>query len=371
VSAVHLAERATLGALLLADSPDTVREIVAWLRPEDFLDPWHRDVHKVIRDRAAAGQSVNPHAVGIGLLDRVGPTRAALVRLTDLLRATPTHPDPRSYALMVLEAALRREVATLGVLLRAGALSTALDGTARPMLAVTATVDAGIEAIETRFGSASGVRAADSEPRPIGRHPRIGPRPVVEHALAADRLLRAHPAPTRNQTGQLEAGLIAALIARPHAIPAVRGWLRPDALIERGWAAVYTAVLDLADQHRPVDPVTVAWHTRDTPAAPSPDVIAARVESALPSDVGHLARRVAADHLRHRSDEAARAFSACAGDSTRALPEVLTLARASTARLRTAAAPLTGGTSQPSRAPGVHGAPSRRPETTVPQGRAG
>lgn len=357
MTAIVMAERAALGALLLGRDADNNHAVVRWLRPGDFFDPWHREVYRAIRDRIVAAEPVDAHTVGLGLLDRLGPNRADVVRLGALLRATPAQPDPPRYARMVLEAALRREIAGLGVLLRAGALVAVLEGNPRPLAGVAAAVDANIDAADFRWKTANAGPtpggspriAAGTEPRPIGLHPGPdglpGPRRVrgADAAEGAGRLLHVHPMPTPVEVADREAALVAALIADPAALGSVRSWLRPDAVTNDAWRPVYAAMLRLADRGTPVDTVTVCWEasrrSQDRPVADALQV-SARVDASLGEQPGFLASAVAADHLRVRAHGAAIAIHTAADDYGRELWQVVSAARNAVAAVRTAAAPL-------------------------------
>lgn len=340
-----LAERAALGALLLHGADAAAeRSVLRWLRPADFADPWHREVYSTIRDQVAAARASDAHAVGLCLIERLGHSRADVVRITGLLRATPLRTDPGRYARMVLDVALRREVAGLGVLLRGGALATVLDSTPRPLLGITAAVDARIDAVERRWQEAQAPSAADVAPverlighRLAGNDARIG----------ADRMLAAHPLPPASRTAEREADLIASVIAHPAALAEVGSWLRPDAVTNDAWRPIFAATLALARRGDAIDPVAVLWEAARasaggrTPVDPAP--VLGRIEAVFPRHPGALAREVAADHLRMRAEDAAAMLYTAAADLSRDLPDVVGVARTQAAAVRTASRPLTAG----------------------------
>ena len=307
------AEAATLGAVLLDPaSLDRVR----WLRGRDFTDPWHGLVFDLLRETSHAQPPLDPAAFGRALLDRHGPHRADLPRLVDLLTATPPRPQLEVYARMVLDASIRRDVASQGVLLRAGALQAALTGTAHPVTATTALVHAALDAGENRWNRATGASPGDPRPAtpaalaPALRHPAP--------ALNADRLLSAHPALDPGQVAEHERDLIAALVSHPAAAAELAGWLRPEHLLDRDWAAVYAAVLDLTDTAQPVDEVTVGWRiarsARRLGPGPDPHTLHAAVEQTLTADPRWLARRVAGDHVRRTAEHAATGLQTAAAN---------------------------------------------------------
>ncbi|WP_019873202.1 DnaB-like helicase N-terminal domain-containing protein [Sporichthya polymorpha] len=375
---VPLAERATLGALLLQDplgpaipiascavnsvaapgrGAGAGADMLGWLRPQDFADPWHREVYATIRAHAAAGDTVRAEAAGLDLLRRLGPTRAQVVRVAGLLHDLPPGAQAATYAVMVLEAALRREVTAHGVLLQAAALQCALDGSARPMTAITAVVDAALEQGMQRWAAATGQTAMGQSA--TGRSPACPGRtsaarePVavrsavarLESSYGADRLLAAHPPLTPGQIAEHEATLIAALIAHPQRIGAsAAGWLRPDTVTNRAWRPVYESVLRLHTEGRRIDAVTVFWETQRASRAagrgPDPAAGVAAVERARTADPDYWARVVSADHLRLAADRAADSLRTAAANPGLDLAQVFSTGHILTQALSTAARPL-------------------------------
>jgi hypothetical protein len=337
--ALARAEAATLGAVLLDPAAlDRVR----WLRGRDFTDPWHARVFDLLRETSHTQPPIGPAAFGRALLDRHGPHRADLPRLVDLLTATPPRPQLEVYARMVLDASIRRDVASQGVLLRAGALQAALTGTAHPVSATTALVHAALDAGENRWNRATGTSPGDPRPAtpaalaPALRHPTP--------ALNADRLLSAHPALDPAQVADHERDLIAALVSHPAAAAELAGWLRPEHLLDRDWAAVYAAVLDLTDTAQPVDEVTVGWRiarsARRLGPGPDPRTLRTAVEQTLTADPRWLARRVAGDHVRRTAEHAASGLEAAAANPGLDVVDVLGTGHLHTDAVRGAAAGL-------------------------------
>jgi hypothetical protein len=180
-------------------------------------------------------------------------------------------------------------------------------------------------------------------------------------ALAADKLLAAHPSPTRRELAQREATLIAALITHPSQIGATSGWLRPPAVTNRTWRPVYEAVLRLHTYGRRIDPVTVLWETqRGAPnAGPGPDpTVAMRViEANITTQPGYVGRQVAGDHLRLAADRAADGLWTAADNPGLDLNDVLETGHIITEALRTGARPLETA-STPPRLASVHALPT-------------
>lgn len=351
MKALVVAERATLGALLL--DPAAIDVIGRWLRAADFADPWHGEVFRTLRELRAAGGEVGPAEVGRHLLTRVGPTRANLPQIADLLRAVPACPEPQVYAVMVLEAALRREIAGHGVLLRAGALATNADGTARPVVAVTATVDSLLDAAESRWNAAVGLVEPGN-----GARSMTPARPAAVSALAADRYLRAHPPTASDQVADHEADLIACLINKPDHLGTISGWLRPAAVGAATWRPVYEAMLSLRQNRSRIDPVTVLWEIqRAAPArgrGPEPSVVLARTEATAAASPEYLALVVAGDHLCTVADRAAESLQVAAANPGVQVDDLFGTGHAFTAALRTGTAPLEPDRAETERVASVH-----------------
>jgi hypothetical protein len=341
----HLAEQATLGALLL--QPNAVREVATWLRVGDFAHPWHQTVYRVIADRHAAGAAIDPKLVGADLMQRLGPARADLPRVVGLLQAAPDRPQPTTYAAMVLESSLRREVAGQGVFLRAAALSAALTGGRRPVTAVTALVDATLDAAAGRWAAATGQDIAAPPGRGAVPVPLRAALRNLHDGLGADRFLAAHPPLDPAAVRDHEAQLIACLVAHPQHIPATARWLKPEAITNRPWRPVYTALVELCDRGRPVDVVTVAWEIQRTSyrcgRGPELRELRTTVDHTAAVDPGHLAQVVAGDHLRQVADHAADGLQASAANPGVDVRDLLGTGHLFTAALRDAAIPLPDG----------------------------
>lgn len=295
MNAVHLAEAATLGSLML--DPDALVQLSAWLRGGDFADPWHALVYTTIGELAVARTGIGPAQVGAALIDRHGHRIGDLPRLIEVLQAVPPHPYPRHYGAFVLEASLRRQVATHAVLLEAAALASAIEGTGQVVDTVTAQVDDAVNAAEHRWAIAT---ATGPSVAPVGlpAHAAV----VLPSALGADRFLARHPAAAPVAVAGRERDLIGCLITRPDHLPTIAGWLHPDTVTDPTWRPVYSALLDLMATARPVDVVTVAAQVARAShlVGPGPDLreLREQVESAAILDPAHTARAVAGDQLR-------------------------------------------------------------------------
>jgi replicative DNA helicase len=341
MTVTQLSEAATLGGLLLR--PKDLDPIRLWLRAGDFADPWHEQLYALLREKQIAQEPINPEAVGMDLLERVGPRRADLVRIVGVLQSTPAHAEPAVYGRMVLESSLRREVAMQGVLLRACALSASLNHSSRPLTVGLAMVDQALREGEGRWQLASG----ESSFAPT-THPELAPALRNPHRfLAADRLVSAHPQLDVEEGRLREQQTVAALICHPGQLPEVRSWLRPELLTDKRWRVAYEALLDLVDAGTsPVDAVTVSWQiqrsTRRLGRGPEPYDLVRAVDSSLSNDPSYCARRVAENVVRRTADSSARLLKSAADNPGLEVPELYETARVGTAALLVTAGSLDG-----------------------------
>lgn len=250
-----MAERALLGSLLL--DPERLRGFRPWLRQSDFTDPRHGQVYAVLCERLIAGDPINPMTTAGALAGRV-PGASPGVVVHDCLAAVPAIASPENYARIVVEAGLRREVAGLGVLLRAGALQSSLSRESVPMTSTCALVDAALVSVGRRWDAATGAPRALQSTAPIQfnaalRNPNL--------RVGADKLLQAHPDRDVAAEHRHEALLVGSLITHPKEVPTVGSQLPPQRVSSPPWRTVYGATLELAELGQPVDLVTVAHAT--------------------------------------------------------------------------------------------------------------
>jgi len=361
VNALHLAEQATLGALMV--DPHLPVQVTGWLRAEDFAHPWHASVYATIRELHTAHEPVEPGRVGRELAHRLGYRTADLPQLVDLLQAAPSRPAGRRYAAMVLEAALRRQTACQAVLLQAAALSAALAGHSRPVVRTARQIDDTLTAAETRWAVASRVSAVPA------REPLTARLTSLGDGVAADRIMQAHPPLDLAAVATDEAALVASLASHHAAIPRTVTWLKPDALINPEWRAVYSAVLQLHELGEPIDAVTLAWEVRRTSSrlGPGPATRDLRdgIEVAASRDPIHAGRVVASDHLRLTADRAADALRQCAANPGIDLSDVLATGHLLTAAVRDSSHPLPDIAAAPSDAGRENGTRRTRTATTL------
>lgn len=84
--ATHLAEQATLGALIL--DPTHLGAVRPWLRAGDFADALHGQVYAALCERHTAGEPTDPAAM-VGALTGRAPGMSPGVRVHDLIAAVP------------------------------------------------------------------------------------------------------------------------------------------------------------------------------------------------------------------------------------------------------------------------------------------
>lgn len=299
----RLAEQATLGALLL--HPNALAEIQRWLRASDFADTWHAQVFTALLERRVARQSIDPHHLADALVERLGVRRANLPRLADLLHVTPPNPDAVTYARMVADGGLRREIAGTSVLLRAAAVQCAADRMSRPITATCAIVEAALDCADARWAKATG-QPHDEVVVPLALRASL---PTTEARSGADKYLSAHPGRDAASERRNVTALIGALIAQPDRAPAVAEWLPPTRITDPGWRLVYGTLLDQVELGQHVDVVTIAWATRvhahhEQPVPGLHDLRAA-VDEGWSRQLGPAIQAVAGDQVRHLADAGA------------------------------------------------------------------
>ncbi|NMR19196.1 DnaB-like helicase N-terminal domain-containing protein [Cellulomonas fimi] len=311
---VHLAEQATLGGLLLDPAP--FAEVEAWVRGQDFADPWHRMVWAALREAHVAGRPLDVECLGVDLVARHGSRLADIVRIHDLVACVPANPDARPHARLVVEFGVRREIAAQGVLLEAAALHAATNLEAQPLHAALRIVGAGYLVAGERWALANGEEIGhfvDQLPTQL----KAGAA-SLELRRTADKVLNHGPALDRAEARSHEARLVACLASHPTAIAPTYAWLGPDRLLNKPWRTVYLALGEMAETGRTIDPISLAAAVlrtaRRTGTAPDAaelrDAVAAE-ESSVP---GHLRRVVAGDQLRLLAHAGARVLRASAAN---------------------------------------------------------
>jgi hypothetical protein len=333
--ATHLAEQATLGALILDPSP--LPQLRAWLRRADFADALHGQIYSVLCERHTAGEPIGALAMGEALVGRA-PGRSAAIQVHDLLQAAPCPGHVLAYARAVAEGGLRREIAGLGVLLRAGALQSALSGESVPMTSTCTLVDAGLLAVAHRWDVATGSRSPLVDATPIAMRPALR-NPDLR--LGADRLLRTYPERDADAEQAHEAVLVGSLIAHPKDIALVAACLPPIRVSSPRWRTVYGATLELAELGQPVDLVTVAGavarlshHGQASPTLRELRDVVGAARFTSPRDAE---RHVWIDQMRRIADHGADQLRLGANNPGLQVPDLVDTGRLVTTALREAA----------------------------------
>lgn len=339
---VRLAEQSTLGALMLR--PAALSAVREWLRPDDFDDVWHGQVYTALLERQLVG-GMDPHSMAAVLVDRLGTRHADLPRFADLLRVTPHDPDPVAYARMVVDNGLRREAAGLGVFLRAAALASTNERASGPIGATCGLVDAGLDAVEHRWGRAEG-RARDDVVVPL-QFRAAARNTGLPARLGADKYLAAHPGRDRDTERLHVAQLVGTLVCHPELIAAVASWLPPVRVEDTGWRVLYGTVVELAELDRHIDLTTVAWaahaHAHHGPDLPSVEALRGIVNDAWYAYPPDVIKSVAADQARQIADIGSAHLHAAATTPSLTIGDVVDAGHAVTTTLRAIGAALDAG----------------------------
>ena len=338
----QLAEQATLGALLVDPTP--LAEIRRWLRPGDFATLWHDWVYTTLLERHTAGEPIDPVAVGAAMVDRFGARLADQPRLHTLLASTPHAAHAVAYARIVLDGGLRREVAGTGVLLRAGALQTTLNGTQAPLIATCNVVDAGLDSAASRWAEATG-QPHDDVVVPLALRAAAH---NVDARESAARYLEANPARDAAAEQQHVVELVGTLIAQPAHIPGVVDWLPPSRITDPAWRLIYAATIELSEIGAPIDLVTVAAassrYAHHGPALPGLDELRDAVELGWTAYPPQVLRTVAGDQIRHLADIGADQINQAANNPGVQIADIADTGLVITTTLRRTAAALPGTT---------------------------
>ena len=250
-------EAATLGSLLW--DPGPITGVRGWLGGSDFINPWHAEVYRTLRTHIGPPAPGFPIGVGLALRDRLGSRRADLPRFAALAGDAPHRPDPVAYARLVLEASLRRQIATYGLVLRAGALATAAQRDPQPLHDALKHVHAWTQKARAQW------RAAQDGGR-VWFNADTAATARLDILLGADRFLATHPTPTAAAVVESERLLVGALLTGPNRIPAVTA-IRADTLLDPLANAALAAIRTLTQTGQHIDAITIAAHLwRTTPA---------------------------------------------------------------------------------------------------------
>ena len=341
------AEAATLGAFLLDPAP--LGEVRRWLRPGDFADSWHRWVFTAVLERHTAGQRVDPLVVGADLRARYGTRLADLPRLHTLVAGTPHPGHGPEYARTVAESGLRRETASLGVLLRAAAAQSAFDHSPVPVAATCNLVDAGLDTAAARWATATG-RPHEQVVVPLAL--RAAAR-NGEAREGAARYLDVHPARDPAAEHAHVIALVGTLIAHPEHIATVAAWLPASRIGDPAWRLIYATTVELAELGQPVDLVTVAAastrYAHHGPTLPTLVELGDVVDAGWLAWPPHLVRTVAGDLLRSLADFGADQLRHAAANPGVQIGDIADIGHALTTTLRHTATALPAAPARPIR----------------------
>lgn len=234
-------EKALLGALL--HQPEG-RQSIPWLRFEDLNDPLCRALLTHLDRALAQGQGHIDYLDISEALRRdtqLHPRHTAPSRIAELHVNAPIHPNVGAYARILLEVAIRNQVAHLGIRL------TQLSANGAP------TPDPShrhaVEELLNRWDQAQPNTKHAKQPV-TERHPQPMPIEPPQPTTAAD----LHEA---------QYATIAALVHdRPHGIRAsILHTLQPDDFPQPEAAATFRAVERLAHRGEHIDEITITWDT--------------------------------------------------------------------------------------------------------------
>ena len=258
-----LAERATLGTLLV--DPAQIVAVQGFLRPADFLHVWHRNIYAAMLTRQIAKDPITPTDIHADLIAAGHPEEnRRAVRLVELMEVPPARPKAARYAAMVLEASLRRQVRDLGLLLQAGAVLAAAEHSGRDVAHAGPfrEIEAQLRDAHQRWNAAAAGGAVDTPITPDVKQLDIAAAHRTNVALRAARLVDAATPPRAGQVLRAELNVLAAVLAVPSKLAAVRMRITGSLFTEATHLATYAAICDLAELGEPIDAITVCWQAQ-------------------------------------------------------------------------------------------------------------
>jgi len=253
-----MAEQALLGALLL--DATAVAAIASWLHPAHLYRPVHQQLLQVLVDRDRAGhRATEPDASAedrrdwaLGAIDQASASATGFTVNYGhtLIAACPAPASANTYAALVLQSAVRRELMVhthrLGTAAAAGNLADV-------WLLLRA-----LERTAARCSTAWSQATAWHAPLPGPGGPATTTEPAAQ---TADTALAA------------EQQLIAVLMEHPHSANDLRPPVRAEDFASPLHRLMFSAIADLSQRSLGVDPLTVMWQVRATaPSDPAPDL---------------------------------------------------------------------------------------------------
>ncbi|WP_433358574.1 DnaB-like helicase N-terminal domain-containing protein [Streptosporangium sp. CA-115845] len=300
-----LAERALLGSFLR--DPRQISPILtnSGLQPQDFSDPDHQSLLKVMAEQAKAHdlRSIDGWNAFRAILELHA---ASLGRsgswLQEIAATVPNPSQTVQYAGMVLEGSTRRTIAQHAQ--RIAASMTAPGATANAateQITLTRTVllqlanrwnlnpDTRPEPAAAPAAGESAPAAGRSAPAPESQQGRGS---LLQRGLAA---LRAPFQSLREVSNNAtEDQLLASLVVDPGQLFEIRPWLETSDFTTPQSTALYQALLDLEKRGQPINAITVVFEASRTTAIDDRQVSAflARCADAAPGQAVPLARDV-------------------------------------------------------------------------------
>ncbi|MFI6883709.1 DnaB-like helicase N-terminal domain-containing protein [Streptosporangium canum] len=238
------AEQALLGALLL--QPALITQVRGWLDPEDFFRPLHQDIYSAllahVDDLSDDPASPSLQQTVMAVWEQVRHTPdLTMLDVHDLITGCPTAAHATTYAVMVVEADIRRTVA-----LHAARLAQALDqriqggGTLESLFAAAETA----KTIVARLGEKLRIPDLSSVQSPY-----------LDDAVAVPII------PTPEEVDHQDR-LLTTLIAYPHQIDDVRPLLDDKDFTAPGRGQLFTVLTTMAGQGSAIDMITVMWQAQ-------------------------------------------------------------------------------------------------------------
>jgi len=330
-SAVWLAERALLGALL--HNPHRTTELNPWLHAHDFADPAHQAIYTTIGGLHDAGQlhptnrstpqdgqrhaiTQNVLAVRDALRTQRGTAGVEYIgydQLVELYQAgsAATTAQYIRYGRMILETSIRRQLHTWAIHLE-HAVTAETDHTPLPRAATTRQLAALTTQALQPNELAINPLATSPPPNILDTPPAQLPSKLVERA---------------------ERHLIHAVIADPHPRhTSLLELLHPeDFVASTAHANTWRAIQTLARRGDPIDPVTVASETEPLTSDPSQRLAArdlATMRTPPHGDTHRAIATVARSALTNHARRARLGIQQAAADRRHTLHDALTTVHA-------------------------------------------
>jgi replicative DNA helicase len=336
----EFAERALLGSLMCDPSP--LPEMEAWLAPEDFKDFAHGVIYRHLQEMSGQ-QEINPvdlhkHVIGSG----EPGTHAISAPYMHTLMATappPSQARPERYALMIVEASIRRDVEQGG--LRVGQyVDEGADMTA--MLDAVETALDGIKQAQHRWETLT------EKPRSIQQilNPEAPTSTPAAERGDTEVTVLAEP-PDDEQVAAAEADVVGGVLQNPATLDALASRLLPDDFTDPALATTYRTAADLRGRGEHVDPVTVAWeqqrHAAEHGPGLHPDTMLSLTGSGPAADPRYQAEVVMRGSLARLTRSAAETVREAAQHPGLAPTEMLRTSQLAYESVHTAAARMTSG----------------------------